>query len=65
MNRAEAIKIIREYKKLNKLKPLFIARVSAMHFEREKGVNMILEKPVRDNHVLELLRLLDNDLTKK
>jgi signal transduction histidine kinase len=65
MNGTEAIKIIREYQKLNKLRPLFIAKVSAMHIEREEGVNMILEKPVRDKQIQNVLKLAgiikDND----
>jgi signal transduction histidine kinase/CheY-like chemotaxis protein len=58
MNGTEAIKIIREYEKLNKIRPLFVAKVSAMHFEQNTdGVDMTLEKPVRDKQIQNVLKL--------
>jgi signal transduction histidine kinase/CheY-like chemotaxis protein len=68
MNGTEAIKIIREYEKLNKIRPLFITKVSAMHFEQNSdGTNVTLEKPVRDKQIQNVLKLAgivnENDLT--
>jgi signal transduction histidine kinase len=67
MNGTEAIKIIREYEKLNKIRPLFITKVSAMHFEQNSdGTNVTLEKPVRDKQIQNVLKLAgiinENDL---
>jgi signal transduction histidine kinase len=68
MNGTEAIKIIREYEKLNKISPLFITKVSAMHFEQNSdGTNLTLEKPVRDKQIQNVLKLAgiinENDLS--
>jgi signal transduction histidine kinase/CheY-like chemotaxis protein len=68
MNGTEAIKIIREYEKLNKIRPLFITKVSAMHFEQNSdGTNVTLEKPVRDKQIQNVLKLAgiidENDLS--
>jgi signal transduction histidine kinase len=58
MNGTEAIGIIREFEKLNKVRPLFIAKVSAMHFEQTcEGPNITLEKPVRDLQIQNVLKM--------
>jgi signal transduction histidine kinase/CheY-like chemotaxis protein len=68
MNGTEVIKIIREYERSNKIKPLFITKVSAMHFEQNSdGANITLEKPVRDKQIQKVLKLAgiicENDLS--
>jgi signal transduction histidine kinase/CheY-like chemotaxis protein len=52
MNGSEAIKILRELENKNKIKPLYIVKVSAMNFDKSlDGSDLILEKPARENQI--------------
>jgi signal transduction histidine kinase len=52
MNGSEAIHIIRDLEKKNKIKPLYIVKISAMSLDGNlDGANCILEKPARENQI--------------